>query len=118
MQRLQTLKSEYADPLRHFAKDKSTSLLPSREARILFGNIDNLLPVNEAFLADLEIMMNSDGLKTVGGVGDVALRHFKEIRGFELYKQYYVQREEALGIVAREKAKRGSPFAAYIDVST
>lgn len=63
-------------------------------------------------------MMAPNGPKTVGGVGDVALRHFKELRGFEQYKQYYVQREEALAIVAREKAKRGSPFAAYIDVRT
>jgi hypothetical protein len=116
VQRIQTLKVEYADPLRNFARSKNTAILPAREARILFGNIDNLLPVNEAFLTDLEKMMAPNGSKTVGGVGDVALKHFKDLRGFEQYKQYYVQREEALLIVAREKAKRGSPFAAYIDV--
>jgi len=83
----------------------------------LFGNIDNLLPVNEAFLLDLEKMVLDDGSETVGGVGDVALRHFKDLRGFEHYRQYYVKREEAQSIFERELMKKSSGFSAYIDVS-
>ncbi|KAK0230941.1 hypothetical protein IW262DRAFT_1341270 [Armillaria fumosa] len=115
VRRLQILKNDYADPLRNFAKSKSTAILPAYEAKTLFGNVDNLLPVNEAFLTDLEKMMAPNGPKTVGGVGDVALRHFKQLRGFEQYKQYYVKREDAQMIFEREVSRRSSPFAAYID---
>ena len=116
VKRLRTLKSDYADPLRRFSRSKDTSILPPYEAKTLFGNIDNLLPVNEAFLTDLEKMMAANGAKTVGGIGDVALRHFKELRGFENYRQYYVKREDAQLIFEREMMKKSSGFAAFIDV--
>ncbi|KAJ6628784.1 hypothetical protein B0H10DRAFT_1989338, partial [Mycena sp. CBHHK59/15] len=115
VKRLQSLKNDYADPLRNFARSKNTSIIPAYEAKTLFGNVDNLLPVNEAFLTDLEKMLAPNGAKVVGGVGDVAIRHFKELRGFEQYKQYYVKREEAQLIFEREISRRSSPFAAYID---
>ncbi|GLB33962.1 putative guanine nucleotide exchange factor for Rho/Rac/Cdc42-like GTPases [Lyophyllum shimeji] len=115
VKRLQILKHDYADPLRNFARSKDTAIIPAYEAKTLFGNIDNLLPVNEAFLTDLEKMMAPNGPKTVGGVGDVALRHFKELRSFEQYKQYYVKREEAQLIFEREVSKRSSRFASFID---
>ncbi|KAJ3566313.1 hypothetical protein NP233_g7081 [Leucocoprinus birnbaumii] len=111
VKRLQMLKNDYADPLR----SKETAIIPAYEAKTLFGNIDILLPVNEAFLADLEKMLALNGARTVGGVGDVALRHFKELKGFEQYKQYYVKREDAQLIFEREASKRSSRFAAYID---
>lgn len=115
VKRLQILKHDYADPLRQFSRNKSTAILPAYEAKTLFGNVDNLLPVNEAFLVDLEKMLEPDGPKTVGGVGEVALRHFKESKGFEHYKQYYVKREEAQSIFEQEMMKKSSGFAAYID---
>ncbi|KDR83964.1 hypothetical protein GALMADRAFT_133349 [Galerina marginata CBS 339.88] len=115
VKRLQILKNDYADPLRNFARSRDTAILPPYESKTLFGNIDNLLPVNEAFLTDLEKMFAPNGLKAVGGVGDVALRHFKELRGFEQYKQYYVKREDAQAIFEKEVSKRSSRFASYID---
>ncbi|KII94880.1 hypothetical protein PLICRDRAFT_33706 [Plicaturopsis crispa FD-325 SS-3] len=115
VKRLHTLKHDYADPLRRFSRNKDTLILPAYEAKTLFGNVDNLLPVNEAFLADLERMVLPDGPNTVGGIGDVVLKHFKDIRGFEHYKQYYIKREEAQTIFEREMAKRSSGFAAFID---
>jgi len=117
VKRLQILKQDYADPLRNFSRSKDTAIIPAYEAKTLFGNIDNLLPVNEAFLTDLEKMAAPNGFKAVGGVGDVALRHFKELRGFEQYKQYYVKREDAQTIFEREVSKRSSRFASYIDVN-
>lgn len=114
VKRLRTLKNDYADPLRQFSKSKSTAILPAYEAKTLFGNIDNLLPVNEAFLTDLERMFALNGSRNVG---DVALRHFRDLRGFEHYKQYYVKREEAQSIFEREMMKKSSGFAAYIDVN-
>lgn len=65
---------------------------------------------------DLEKMLGANGTKNVGGVGDVALRHFKDLKGFEQYRQYYVKREDAQIIFEKEVAKRSSRFAAYIDV--
>lgn len=116
VKRLRILKHDYADPLRKFSRSKETAILAPYEAKTLFGNVDNLLPVNEAFLADLEKMMAPNGAKTVGGVGDVALRHFRDLRGFEHYKGYYDKREEAQTIFLREMAKRSSGFSAFIDV--
>jgi hypothetical protein len=116
--RLRILKRDYADPLRKFSRSKDTSILPPYEAKILFGNIDNLLPVNEAFLTDLERMMTPNGLRSVGGVGDVAIKHFKQLKGFEHYKQYYAKREEAQAIFEREMGKKSSGFAAFNDVCT
>lgn len=116
VKRLQMLKTNYADPLRKFSRSRDTAILPSYEAKTLFGNIDNLLPVNEAFLTDLEKMMAPNGAKTVGGVGDVALHHFKQLKGFEQYRQYYVKREEAQMIFEREVSKRSSQFTTFIDV--
>lgn len=113
---MQILKNDYADPLRNFARSKDTAIIPAYEAKTLFGNIDNLLPVNEAFLTDLEKMAAPNGSKLVGGVGDVALRHFKELRGFEQYKQYYVKREDAQAIFEKEASKRSSRFSQYVDV--
>jgi RhoGEF, Guanine nucleotide exchange factor for Rho/Rac/Cdc42-like GTPases len=118
VRRLQILKNDYADPLRNFARSKETAIIPAYEAKTLFGNIDNLLPVNEAFLTDLEKMLAPNGANLVGGVGDVALKHFKEHRGFEQYKQYYVKREDAQQIFEREVSKRSSRFGSYIDVGS
>lgn len=58
-----------------FARTKDTALLPPYEAKTLFGNIDSILAVNEAFLHDLEQVVTSKGCNSVGGIGDVALKH-------------------------------------------
>lgn len=109
--RLRTLKTDYADPLRLFSRSKDTSILPAYAAKTLFGNIDNLLPVNEAFLEDLEKMDQPNG----PGIGDIALKHFKKLRGFEHYKQYYANRAEAQAIFEREM-KKSQGFSAFVDV--
>ncbi|EJD01616.1 uncharacterized protein FOMMEDRAFT_126677 [Fomitiporia mediterranea MF3/22] len=116
VQRLRMLKNSYADPLRSYARSKDTAIIAAYEAKILFGNIDQLVPINEAFLQDLERMASPNGLQTVGGVSDVALYHFKELRAFECYKQYYAKREEAQAIFKREMAKKSSTgFAAFVE---
>ncbi|THH28409.1 hypothetical protein EUX98_g5772 [Antrodiella citrinella] len=114
VKRLRILKTDYADPLRTFSRTKSTAIIPPYEAKTLFGNIDQILPVNEFFLEDLERMIQPDGPQAVGGIGDVVLKHFKEFRGFENYKQYYSKREEAQAIFEKEMRRAGG-FAAFID---
>lgn len=117
VKKLQCLKRDYADPLRKFSRSKDTAIIPPYEAKTLFGNIDSLVPVNEAFLADLEIMMAEGGVRAVRGIGDVALKHLKESKGFENYRQYYSKREEAQTIYT-DLMRRSSGFAAFIDVSS
>lgn len=116
MKRLKTLKEDYADPLRNFARSSNTKIIGAYEANTLFGNIDHLIPVNEAFLADLDTMVSPGGYGKVGGVGDVALRHFKEFKGFEQYKLYYAKRNKAQAIFEEELSKRSSRFIDFIDV--
>jgi hypothetical protein len=63
----------YADPLRSFAKDKHTQIIPLYEAKNLFANIDQVVPASMSFLADLEeIWLSGRG---VDHVGDVCLKH-------------------------------------------
>lgn len=112
VKKLRILKTDYADPLRNFSKNKHTAIIAPYEAKTLFGNVDNLVPVNEAFLADLEEMEREGGV----GVGDVALKHFKMLKGFESYRQYYAKHEEVQKIFEQE-VKKNSRFAEYIDVS-
>jgi hypothetical protein len=63
--------------LRNFSKKKEEALLDKYKAKTLFGNIDQLLPVSEAFLSDLEKMIGPNGQKLVGGLGDVCLKHVR-----------------------------------------
>lgn len=63
----------YADPLRKFAKEEMSKIIPLYEAKTLFTNIDAIVPAAAVFLADLEAMYTSGhGAATVG---DVCLRH-------------------------------------------
>jgi len=122
VEKLHTLKKDYADPLRHFARSKETAIIKPYQANTLFGNIDALIPVHVAFLEDLNKMlaeMNDGGNSgsSVGGIGDVSLKHFKNYNGFHLYKLYYAKREEAQAIFEKEIVRRGSGFPGYIDVS-
>jgi hypothetical protein len=71
------LLQSYADPLRRYARSKDSVIISSYDASTLFGNIDQLLIANEAFLTDLEKMVGPNGHKVVGGIGDVALKHVR-----------------------------------------
>ncbi len=75
VRKLNVLKRSYADPLRSFARAKDTAIIPPYEAKTMFGNLDSVIPANEAFLADLECMLSRNGMKDADGVGDVFLRH-------------------------------------------
>lgn len=75
VQKLKALKHSYADPLRSFARNKDTAIIPAYQANTLFGNIDSLIPANEAFLADLERMIAPGSHRSAGGIGDVTRKH-------------------------------------------
>ncbi|KAI0797051.1 hypothetical protein C8Q75DRAFT_223510 [Abortiporus biennis] len=117
-EKLKLLKRDYMDPLKNFAKKKETAIIDSYKAGVLFGNIDQLLPVNEAFLADLEKMNTPDKPRNPNApsVGDVCIKHFKYRRGFENYRRYYANKADAQKMLEQEvKKSSSSGFAAYID---
>ncbi len=63
----------YADPLRTFAKDVNTRIIPLYEAKNLFANVDEIVTASSAFLSDLEEIWAA-GLGSQA-VGEVCLRH-------------------------------------------
>ncbi|OCH94313.1 hypothetical protein OBBRIDRAFT_789447 [Obba rivulosa] len=101
VERLKILYEDYARPLSSYAMNKATTIVAPYEVKTLFGNVDKLLKVNEAFLEDLEMIFQPDG----PGIGDIALKHFKTLDGFEEYRAYYAKREEAQRIYEREMKK-------------
>lgn len=78
LSRIRTLKTDYADPLREFSKDKSTQIIPAYEAKNLFANIDQVVVASAAFLVDLEQAWAAGYGPEV--VGDICLRHVRRYR--------------------------------------
>ncbi|EJU06625.1 hypothetical protein DACRYDRAFT_103575 [Dacryopinax primogenitus] len=115
--RLRILKKaglDYADQLRAFAKRNETAIIPMYEANTLFGNVDALLLANESFLCDLETMVFQNGYIAAEHTGDIALKHFRELKTFDCYKQYYAKREEAQKIFESLMVKNKA-FAHHIE---
>ncbi|GMK59311.1 hypothetical protein CspeluHIS016_0703260 [Cutaneotrichosporon spelunceum] len=110
--RIKALKLSYADPLRHFAKSPSTSIIPVYEAKTLFGNIDAVLPAAMTFLADLEKMWDSGQADMV--VGDVCLNHLKTLKTLDCYGTYIANQDEAQKTFNEMKRKH-SRFVTFID---
>jgi len=63
----------YADPLRKFARDDMSRIIPLYEAKTLFCNIDVIVSAAALFLADLEAMFSTGAGPAT--VGDVCIRH-------------------------------------------
>ena len=63
----------YADPLRNFARQDFSKIIPMYEAKTLFTNIDAIVAASKLFLEDLEKMWASAQGETT--VGDICLRH-------------------------------------------
>ncbi|BEI91751.1 uncharacterized protein CcaverHIS019_0405710 [Cutaneotrichosporon cavernicola] len=110
--RVKALKLSYADPLRHFAKSPSTSIIPVYEAKTLFGNIDAVLPAAMAFLADLEKMWESGQADMV--VGDVCLNHLKTLKTLDCFRTYIANQDEAQKTFNEMKRKHPR-FVTFID---
>jgi hypothetical protein len=68
----------YADPLRNFARQEFSKIIPMYEAKTLFTNIDAIVPSAAAFLQDLE-KMHEEG-SGPSTIGDVCLRHVRRAR--------------------------------------
>lgn len=75
LSRLRALKINYADPLREFAKDRNTQIIPLYEAKNLFSNIDQIVNASAAFLSDLEAMAEKGEISIAA---DICVRHVSE----------------------------------------
>ncbi|GHJ88511.1 hypothetical protein NliqN6_4913 [Naganishia liquefaciens] len=94
LRRISYLKTSYADPLRKFAKRKETTIIPLYEANVIFANIDNLVTSAEAFCRDL-MLVDLSGRVPGHGVGEICLKHLKELGTFDCYKAYYDRQDES-----------------------
>lgn len=74
LRRITTLKSDYADPLRRFAKNPETMIIPLYDAKVMFANIDSLVLAAEAFQRDIDAV-DMTGRVVGRGIGDICLRH-------------------------------------------
>lgn len=73
----------YADPLRNFARQEFSKIIPMYEAKALFANIDNIVPASALFSHDLDEMLKArTGPSTIG---DLCLKHVS-YRGFSNYR--------------------------------
>ena len=103
VKRINALKINYADPLRHFAKHKDTQIINHFDAKSLFANIDQILHINTAFLNELE---HANELN----IGNICLSHFPY---FSPYNQYYFNRQKSVDLF-KDLLKKKS-FVEFID---
>jgi hypothetical protein len=66
----------YADPLRNFARQDYTKIIPLYEAKALFTNIDAIVVASEVFSRDLEHLFAAGSGSEI--IGDVCLRHVSD----------------------------------------
>ncbi|KAK4685638.1 hypothetical protein P7C73_g4506, partial [Tremellales sp. Uapishka_1] len=112
LNRIRALKISYADPLREYARDPNSRIIPLYEAKTLFANIDAIVPASAAFLTDLEAMM----FKGSGEVpiGDICLRHLKDLKTFGPYRTYLSKQDDSQKTF-QEVLKKFSSFGSYIE---
>ncbi|WOO83440.1 Rho guanine nucleotide exchange factor gef2 [Vanrija pseudolonga] len=110
--RIKALKMSYADPLRHFAKQGYSVIVPMYEAKTLFSNIDVILPAAQSFLADLEAVWALGN--AAAQVGDVCLRHLKTLKTIDPYRTYIGNQDEAQKTF-QEMFKKEPAFVSFIE---
>ncbi|TIC28492.1 hypothetical protein E3Q10_03156 [Wallemia mellicola] len=103
VKRITALKLNYSDPLRQFAKHKDTQIINLFDAKTLFGNIDQLVTANTAFLNELEHANEFN-------IGNICLAHFPN---FTCYNQYYFNRQKSVDLF-KDLLKKKS-FVEFID---
>ncbi|OCF31354.1 hypothetical protein I316_06959 [Kwoniella heveanensis BCC8398] len=110
--RIHALKTNYADRLRLFARDPNQQLIPPYEAKAMFANIEVIVPASAAFLTELDSMLQSG--QAENSVGDMCLRHFKDLRTFDPYRTYLGKQDESQRLF-QESLKRYPGFSSFID---
>ncbi|WWD21038.1 hypothetical protein CI109_105519 [Kwoniella shandongensis] len=112
LSRVHALKTSYADRLRLFARDPNQQLIPPYEAKAMFANIEAIVPASAAFLTDLDAMLRSG--KGEETVGDICLRHFKDLRTFDPYRTYLSKQDESQKMF-QESLRKFPGFVSFIE---
>ncbi|WVF65702.1 hypothetical protein IAT40_000433 [Kwoniella sp. CBS 6097] len=102
----------YADRLRLFARDPNQQLIPPYEAKVMFANIEAIVPASSTFLQELDSMMQAGQAENL--VGDVCLKHLKDLRTFDPYRTYLAKQDESQRLF-QESLKRYPGFASFIE---
>ncbi|GAA5912911.1 hypothetical protein JCM6882_009511 [Rhodosporidiobolus microsporus] len=86
LRKMASLLRDYAIPLRSFSKKRETAIIPAFEATHLFVNIEQLVPVAEAFERDLRLLVD-ELQRTPSGVpsnfGAIILRHVERMTPYK-----------------------------------
>lgn len=126
----------YAHPLRDFTRRKDTEIINAFEAKQIFGNIEAILPANEALLVDLRASLygNHEG-KTFEHWASVMVRHVSDrmqvftspadtlmlpcnhqLDHFQTIYPAYILNLERAKDLERELRKRNTVFRNFIEV--
>ncbi|ORX38894.1 hypothetical protein BD324DRAFT_296964 [Kockovaella imperatae] len=112
LSRIEALKKSYADPLRNFARQEYSKIIPMYEAKTLFNNIDAIILASIAFTKDLEAMFAAG--EGPDQVGTICLHHLRELKTFEPYRSYLSKQDESQRMF-QDVLKKYSSFNSFIE---
>ncbi|GAA6004106.1 uncharacterized protein JCM10292_005886 [Rhodotorula paludigena] len=115
LRKLSSLHTHFAVPLRAFSTNRSTALIPAFEATHLFGNLDELVPIAEAFASDLERLVEAtkrDKQRLPPHFGQVLLEHVERMR--QPYKKWLAN-STSMEAIRRELDRTNSSFREFVD---
>ncbi|GAA5901851.1 uncharacterized protein JCM6883_000416 [Sporobolomyces salmoneus] len=114
LRKIKSLLRDYAAPLRSFSRKRETAIIPQFEASHLFINIEQLVPIAEAFERDLRSIdeeMRRDRTRLPTGFGETILSHVETMEPFKKWLAN-VGSSEA---IRRDLEQRNSSFREFIE---
>ncbi|GAA5936884.1 uncharacterized protein JCM15063_000090 [Sporobolomyces koalae] len=114
LRKIKSLLRDYAIPLRTFSRKRETAIIPQFEATHLFINIEQLVPIAEAFERDLRMVdeeMRRDRSRLPSGFGETILAHVEKMEPFKKWLAS-VGSSEA---IRRDLEQRNSSFREFIE---
>ena len=95
------------------AKNKETAIIPVFEANRIFGNIGELVAVNQMLLCELETLSEQSFGFIVSNIGDVM---YQNLRNFSCYEEFIGDFEQAKSLYNR--MLKNKAFREFLEVST
>ncbi|GAA5879250.1 hypothetical protein JCM16303_003134 [Sporobolomyces ruberrimus] len=114
LRKIKSLLRDYALPLRSFSRKRETAIIPQFEATHLFINIEQLVPIAEAFERDLRAIdeeMRRDRSRLPSRFGETILSHVEKMEPFKKWLAN-VGSSEA---IRRDLEQRNSSFREFIE---
>ncbi|GAA5903850.1 hypothetical protein JCM5296_005571 [Sporobolomyces johnsonii] len=114
LRKVKSLLQDYAVPLRSFSKKRETAIIPQFEANHLFINIEQLVPIAEAFEHDLRRVVEQlqrDKTRLPSGFGEVILSHVERMEPFKKW----LANVGASEAIRRELDQRNGSFREFVE---